>query len=51
MKAKTIDEFCRCEPGTFKRFIQQQEDELRRQEENRKTRIREWLLKRREAGV
>lgn len=51
MRAKTIDEFCRCEPGTFKRFIQQQEEELRQQEENRKARIRAWLQKRREAGV
>lgn len=40
MKAKTIDEVCGSPPGTFKKFIAQQEEELRQAERERKERIR-----------
>jgi hypothetical protein len=40
MKTMTIDEFCGEPEGSFKKFIEKQEQELREQEEWRKARIR-----------
>lgn len=39
MKSKTIDEVCGSPPGTFKKFIAKQEEELREVERERKARI------------
>ncbi len=40
MKAKTIDDLCKKEAGTFKKFIQQKEGFLLSVEKERKDRIR-----------
>lgn len=40
MKAKTIDEFCGQPPGSFKRFLAKQKQELLNQEASRKARIK-----------
>lgn len=40
MKTQTIDEHCGLPDGTFKKFIKEQEDGWKRQEEERKERIR-----------
>jgi len=39
MKAKTIDEVCGSPPGTFRKFVEKQESELREMERERKERI------------
>jgi len=40
MKAKTIDQLCNVNAGTFKKFIKQKEDYLQSVENERKERVR-----------
>lgn len=39
MKAKNIDELCKSEPGSFKKFLKQKEAYLKKMDANRKARI------------
>ena len=39
-KLKTIDQFCGCPPGSFAKFIAKQEEKLKKEEEERKVRVR-----------
>jgi hypothetical protein len=40
MKRKTIDDLCKSEPGTFKKFIEKKEAHLKALENERKERVR-----------
>lgn len=40
MKPKTIDEFCKKEPGSFKKFVAKKKQFLRKLESEREDRIR-----------
>lgn len=42
MKAKTIDEVCNQPAGSFKKFIQREEERLREIERERKQRIQQY---------